>query len=648
MNPQPDKPTLHELEQQVLKLTTAAYGDGKAQAILGKIQSLKPTVRVSLCESLVADLTNNVTDIGTVKFKNTKELTNKVQPVSAETFLMDPYFLGKKEEVFPRVLEHYIEINSGKYDEAVLTGAIGTAKTTLALWTNAYQLYKLSLYKNPQAAFGIERNTEILFIFQSITGALAKSVDFERFKALIHQSHYFTEEFRYNPEINSELQFPNRIVVKPVSGDQTGAIGQNVFGGLIDEVNYMAKIEKSKQSDDGGDYDQAVALYNTIVRRRKSRFMKLGKVPGVFCIVSSKRYPGQFTDVKAAEMRREIAKYGKSSIYLYDKRTWDVLPEDNFTGKWFDIFIGDDSRRPRILQEDEKIHADDRHLVDSIPLEYREDFENDIMDALREIGGISTRARFPFFTNVEAVSKAFGRSESVLDKTSVDFHKEPIRRLPKKIIHMGHPKWDRWVHIDLALTGDSAGIACGHISKFVKVIRGDSVEVLPEIYIDFTLRVMPPQGGEIEFENIRRVIYSLHEVGLPIKYISFDSYQSRDSIQILRGKGYECGLISMDKDTSGYDLLKQAVYDGRMWIPTDPFAKMEMVSLERDLEKGKIDHPPGGTKDVADALAGVVRGLSGRTILWAEHGISLRQIPASITQLVIKTNSRAGREAMIE
>ena len=75
---------------------------------------------------------------------------------------------------------------------------------------------------------------------------------------------------------------------------------------------------------------------------------------------------------------------------------------------------------------------------------------------------------------------------------------------------------------------------------------------------------------------------------------------------------------------------------------------MELISLERDLEKGKIDHPPGGTKDVADALAGVVRGLSGRTILWAEHGISLRQIPASITQLVIKTNSRAGREAMIE
>lgn len=639
-----EKQTLHEIESKALLLLTAAYNDTKAAAALKSIEPYDPKIRYKLLESIVADLTTNVTDIGTVKFKNLQHLNNQVEPVDPETFLLDPYFLGKKDEVYPRVLEHYMEINSGKYEEAVLTGAIGTAKTTIALWTNAYQLYKLSLYKNPHMAFGLERSSEILFIFQSITGGLAKAVDFDRFKSLIHSSKYFNEEFRYNPEINSELQFPNRIIVKPVSGDQTGAIGQNVFGGLIDEVNYMAVIAKSKQASDGGTYDQAVALYNSIVRRRKSRFMQHGQVPGVFCIVSSKRYPGQFTDQKEDEMKREIAEKGSSSIYLYDKRTWEVLPEDRFSGKTFNMFIGDESRTPRVMLEEEEVKDYEyfpKGLVLKVPFEYKEDFEADPMDALREIGGISTRARYPYFMNVEAVAECFGKTKSVLSASKVDFKKDVLRRVPLNMVNLGHPKWNRWVHIDLALTGDSAGVACGHIPRFVKVVRGTTVEILPEIAMDFTLRVMPPAGGEIEFEHIRQVLYRLTEAGLPITYVSFDSFQSRDSIQILRARNYQCGLLSLDKDTIGHDILKQAVYDGRFLTPLDPHAKLEMISLERDIEKGKVDHPPGGSKDIVDAMAGVARGLTGRTDLWLEHGVPLRQVPESIRQVIVKTSSAA-------
>ncbi|APD18896.1 hypothetical protein [Vibrio phage J14] len=45
-------------------------------------------------------------------------------------------------------------MNSGTlYFEIVLTGGIGTAKTTLELWNTAYQLYLLSCLKNPQKIF---------------------------------------------------------------------------------------------------------------------------------------------------------------------------------------------------------------------------------------------------------------------------------------------------------------------------------------------------------------------------------------------------------------------------------------------------------------------------------------------------------------
>ncbi len=71
----------------------------------------------------------------------------------------------------------------------------------------------------------------------------------------------------------------------------------------MDEVNFMEVTEQSQKAADGGEYNQAIALYDSLSRRRKSRFMKKGKLPGVFCLVSSKRYPGQFTDIKTEEAK---------------------------------------------------------------------------------------------------------------------------------------------------------------------------------------------------------------------------------------------------------------------------------------------------------------------------------------------------------
>ena len=43
--------------------------------------------------------------------------------------------------------------------------------------------------------------------------------------------------------------------------------------------------------------------------------------------------------------------------------------------------------------------------------------------------------------------------------------------------------------------------------------------------------------------------------------------------------------------------------------------------MEVDAKTGKIDHQPNGTKDLADALAGVVYGLTMRREVWAQHGV---------------------------
>jgi len=553
----------------------------------------------------------------------------KWMPVDIEQFLLDAEYLGNPDSpLWPEVVIELCEINSGGYIEILLTGGIGSAKTTTALYTLAYQLYLLSCYKNPHRTYGLDPHSEILTVFQSITEKKAKQVGYNRFKSMIGGSPYFKGNFQHDPNVESWMKFPNRIEVRPVSGGQFAAIGENVIGGLIDELNYMDVVESSKRTTDGGTYDQAVAVYESIARRRKSRFHRLGDTPGLLCLVSSRRYPGQFTDGKEEEAR------GDRTIYVYDKCVWDVAPEGTFN-EYFPVFIGDDTRMPRVIEKGEALTEQDQALITQVPLDYKQNFQRDIYDALREIAGVATRAKHPFIANREAVAECMrtGR-RSIFSSQVTDFEDYGIKAVPQRFTDL-HQR--RFAHVDLGLTGDSAGVCIGYVSEFVDVNRGGVVETLPMIIIDAVLEVRPPRGGEIKFFKIRELFYKLREAGLPIKWITYDSYQSVDSIQLLYNQGFKTGNISLDKDRRGYEFTKSAIYDERLQIPLHKKLGIELIGLEDLREnKGKIDHPPRGSKDCSDALAGVVLGLTTRREIYFKHGVSMSRIPESVQQILAR------------
>lgn len=535
--------------------------------------------------------------------------------VGIREFIESKAYLDCKGSLYPEILNSLVEFNNGQYSEGVLTGAIGTGKTTIALYTNAYQLYLLSCLIDPHQEFKLDTSSEIVFIFQNLNAKKAKEVDYERFRALIDSSYYFTKYFPYNKGMKSQMEFPNRIYVKPVCGDQSAAIGENVIGGLIDEVNFMDVIEKSKQSVDGGKYDQAKSLYHSIARRRESRFMKDGKLRGILCLVSSKRYPGEFTDRKAEESKTD------SSIYVYDRRIWDIKPKGTYSDKNFRVFVGDQTKNPYILDENEEICDDLTGKILKVPVDYRKQFDRDIHDALREIGGVSLRTTNPFIQNVEAVKKCFGTHKSILDRTETDFTLTKLFLNQKKAIQ---PHLERFIHIDLALNSDSVGFVMGCVPKFVKIDRGGNEnEILPKIHIDCALEIKPPNNGEIDFSRIRSLIYKCRDIGIKVTYVTLDSYQSVDMIQILRRNGFITGIRSMDKNPLPYDILKSALYDGRVACPDHPKLFDELISLERNDQTGKIDHIPSKSKDLSDALAGVVYGLSMQRATWLHHDAPL-------------------------
>jgi hypothetical protein len=137
-------------------------------------------------------------------------------------------------------------------------------------------------------------------------------------------------------------------------------------------------------------------------------------------------------------------------------------------------------------------------------------------------------------------------------------------------------------------------------------------EMLPIIHIDALLEVRPPKGGEIKLGKVRDIIHALRKIGMNVRWGTFDQFQSRDSMQLLKQSGLAIGYQSIDINTMPYDFVKNALYDGRLRpCPEHPVCQMELAALEKDTKKGKIDHPPAG-------LQGRVRCL-GRRGLWPYH-----------------------------
>jgi hypothetical protein len=551
-------------------------------------------------------------------------------PVSPRTFIQSPKYMDAKGVLYPAILKEFQKLNSGKYSEAVLTGGIGCGKTTLALYTTIFQVYLLSCMKCPQSYFGLDPMSEIVFVFQSINAELAKNVDFGRFREMIQNSPYFKDIFSPISSSEDEIRFPKRIIVRSLTGSPSSALGQNVYGGIVDEVNFMANQQQSKKSYDGGVFDQAEEIYKSITQRRKSRFMRAGKLAGMFCYVSSKCYTGEFTERKIAEAKVQASNSTPPSnpIYVFDKRAWDVRPKNTFSGKWFYVFCGDMTRQPRILNDNEISTTqlpDD--LIMAIPVEYYEDFVRDIHSAMRDIAGISSNAIHPFIVNKECIEEAFGSVKSILSRPNCDFVETEVELYKGRIKCVDQL---RWVHLDLALTGDSVGIACGYVDRFQEIKRGSSqIEMLPRIVFDFILEVPPPKNAEINFEMIRTMLYKLREHGVPIRWVSMDSYQSKDTEQLLAHQGFLTGQQSIDKFSHPYDVMKTALLDGRLLAPYHEKALSEIARLERNPLNGKIDHPPGGSKDLADAMAGVVYGLSRQRRVWHFHGIPIVNAPKS-------------------
>jgi hypothetical protein len=90
-------------------------------------------------------------------------------------------------------------------------------------------------------------------------------------------------------------------------------------------------------------------------------------------------------------------------------------------------------------------------------------------------------------------------------------------------------------------------------------------------------------------------------------------HNSVDSMQILESNGIETKRVSTDLTVEPYRGLRDLFNEGRIELPlkyregTEPAILRELYGLNKQ-SSGKLDHPVGGAKDLADSLACSVQG----------------------------------------
>lgn len=558
--------------------------------------------------------------------------------VDFEEFMESRDYLNQKKSLRPAVKKALLGFYEN-YDntiEVVFGGATGIGKTYMAAIVMLFMVYRLSCYHNPQLEFFLAPGTSIVFSVQSASLNLAKKVAFDAIGGLCKQSNYFMQHFMYDKNVRTELRFPKGIYLFPLSGADTAALGLNLFGGIIDELNFLQVVINSARGGAAGleGYDQAAGIYNTIITRIKGRFQDKGKIPGKLLLLSSANYPGDFISRKEDEAKESQARYEQTkdakdrpTIHVIKMSQWESIPEDRFCGDKFLLEVGNENKTTRILRTlDDAVDETD---VIEIPVEYISEFRKDPEKSLRDIAGIPVGGKNLFIPYRSKIEDAQLNFETLYPQGQLFLYDSLVMQ---EILHdMSRPDFSLLInkehlqellldtatpfaaHIDLGITGDAAGLCISRITGYKLVPHtkiydpsaGSFVEVRDErmpVYTIHGAMQIKHGGGEVDIDALTDFIIYLRQF-LNIKYATMDTFQSRTSLQRLKKHGIVVGTVSTDTDQEPYTELRSSLKDDRMLMPRHYVLAHELSTLQRGSD-GKIDHPLGtGSKDVSDAAA---------------------------------------------
>jgi len=545
-------------------------------------------------------------------------------PVSIFEFITSDSYLGLKnvypavlqslEEIYHPPIEHLGPLRIGtQYREVLLTGSLGCAKTYTSVLGILYGVYLLSCLRSPHALFGLDSKSEIVILFQSIrfqTGGVA----YKLAREIVDGSNYFSHAFPKDHRVKNEILLPHNIVIRPVSGELTAAIGMNVATVLLDEMSFMRYHTKSVNAEDGGEYDQARALYNATRSRIDSRFTKMGRYLIPMWLAGSARHEEDFIQAKMRECVNLSSQARPEDVYIYNKKIWDIKPHEFPSGETFRVYRGKGETPPQIVESTQALYNSD-HIID-VPVELETAFRAQPINlAMRDICGLPSREIGNFVVEVEKTRALFNRS-NIFCHDSYTFMGGDLPLLRKSYLQNCRKDKVRFCHIDFSRTTDCTGLAIGYVEEWVYRT--------PKIVVEGILEIPPTQGHVVPWDAIINFIFRLSR-HIPLYAVGADQVGHNYLREQLPHWGFKTCKISDNPSSDIYHSFINIISEGHISIANHQKTIDELLALVVDEKTRKVSKPAGGSKDCIDALVSLVEML--RIALRHYHETSYWNVP---------------------
>ena len=574
---------------------------------------------LELVQEVLGEYPNlTLNDVGEIVYELTSDCYIR-KPVDIKTFILDPYYLGNSvgSTLFPYWFELFNDLYPhpclNMYNEVVLSVAIGSGKTTIAIISLLYEMYKLLCLKNPYEYYGISNSID-KFAFSILAPTLGQgsSVAFAKFLGMINTSPFF-KAVKATPKSKSSVSEEGvgiaDFMVVHTGSNMNHLLGKLNFFGVMDEVSFF-------QGKDA--IAKARELHTGFITRRKSRFIHLQPfMPGMLWLTSSPLDEQDYLNEAIEKLKsNEFATY-------YDNiPLWKVKGKrGNYLGDTFKVYLGDEKTDPYIIEDENKITqamVSSNRIID-VPMEHFREFNENIIRAIRDVAGRRVQADISLFKSKQqltdlfinpnrfkndVVSMSFSDVNDKLENyvNNLDYFKKPI-----------NSNSYRFIHLDIATKKDKFGLASVYSTLEDVVVSKPTPEnpTLPNItkkermfYIDFAVAIEARKGEEINIFKVIDFLFHIRKLGYPIKLVTSDIFQGDVTRQFLRLNGTKTEYLSVDRTKEPYNILRELVGTSRIIGVRNNLLLKELLGL-RELEK-KFDHLANGSKDLSDAVTGAL------------------------------------------
>jgi hypothetical protein len=556
-------------------------------------------------------------------------------PVPAEEWLRSRYLSDRAWDTFWReeTRRDWCRIvDNPACEEVVLDGSIGWGKTHFARALILRWVYELTCLASPGRTFLGNPASVVKVAMMSVKLEKSREILFDGLKRSAERVPYFRNDAPFNDDwdtrrLLTSMRFRAQgIVVEPVVSNIGSVISDDLICFVLDEANFLPRVKggSRRQLDPEaasrvGDASWSAAreFIDKARTRMRSRFLSGGRCWAKLLVLSSSIDDSDVT-LERAETARERGELGTKVEYV-SRSIWEGKPVGTYGPETFPVDLGLRGRPPRVMEEGEVPTGEViRPPVDLLP-----DFRDNPVLAVRELAGRRSAPRNVWLTDERLLEAAWDRSRrepcapsQVSGSLGFDrdalFYRSGRLGVWRPALH---PDLPRCAHVDLSATGDLTGVSVGCSPGTADLAVRDpetgelgSVTV-PLVHLDLTLAVRPPPGGRIDMIEVEEFLFLLAASGMDLRLVTFDQYQSNRSSQQFERSGIPSRHLSVDRDGGAYQTLRRVLRVGGFSAPHSPVLERELRELLEDAGTGKVDHPPKGSKDVADSAAGVAHAL---------------------------------------